>query len=217
MSKESKIMIGVIGGIIVIMLGLFYLAGGKDTKNPKTTAKADEATLIKSDSHTSGNGSIKLVEFGDYQCPACGAAYPNIKKIQSEYGDKITFVFRNYPLTQVHKNADLAAQAAEAAGSQNKYWEMHDKLYDTQAAWSETDNAKDLITGYAKDLGLDVDKFTNDLTSQSIKDRIAADVADGDKIQVNSTPTLYVGTTMISNYSYDTIKTAIDEALKSQG
>jgi protein-disulfide isomerase len=104
------------------------------------------------------NAPVTLEEFGDYQCPPCGALFRELQKVESEYGDKLRFIFRHYPITERHKNALIAAHAAEAAGLQNKYWEMHDRLYETQQDWAEKDDARTIFLNYARDLKLDVEQ-----------------------------------------------------------
>ncbi|HSX01546.1 MAG TPA: thioredoxin domain-containing protein, partial [Candidatus Saccharimonas sp.] len=158
MTRESKILIAVLVLIVGAMVGVFLLANGSgSTNNPK----GDKTALTRPDTYKQGTGSVQVVEYGDYQCPACGAAYPVVKQLQQDLPGQFTLYFRNFPLTQLHANAMLAANAAEAAGAQGKYWEMHDKLYESQKDWSNlaAGDAEAKLVGYAKDLGLDADKF----------------------------------------------------------
>jgi protein-disulfide isomerase len=212
MSREAKILSGVVVVLVGGLIGLFLL-----TNKPDPVAKpvADAGKMTRDYSHKLGNGALQVVEFGDYQCPACGNAHPIIKRILSEYGDKLTLVFRNYPLPQ-HRNAQAAAQAAEAAGAQGKYWEMHDKLYDNQSAWTESSNPDEAFSGYAKSLGLNLDTFAKALSDKAATQIIATDTADGNALKVSSTPSIFVADKLLPNYSYETLKTAIDEALKTQ-
>jgi protein-disulfide isomerase len=138
------------------------------------------------------NAQVTLEEFGDYQCPPCGALFHELKKIESEYGDRLRLIFRHYPITERHKNAVLAAHAAEAAGSQNKYWEMHDRLYETQKDWAETDSARSTFINYARDLKLDVERFTHDMDGDEADARISADRQRAQVLGVIGTPTLFV-------------------------
>lgn len=138
------------------------------------------------------NAQITLEEYGDYQCPPCGALFRELKKIESEYGARLRLIFRHYPITDRHKYAVVAAHAAEAAGMQNKYWEMHDKLYETQKDWAEADNARAIFINYAHDLGLDVERFTRDMDNPEIDARIAADRQRAQVLGVLGTPTLFV-------------------------
>jgi protein-disulfide isomerase len=212
-SRESKILIGVLVVIIGGLIGLFVaMNSGADTPGKAT----DPAALIQKDSHKQGAGSVQLVEFGDYQCPACGKAYPIVKQLQKDYDGKLTFYFRNYPLTQLHPNAMAAANAAEQAADLGKFWEMHDKLYESQADWSElsASAAADKFADYAKGLGIDGNKVKQAATDSLFKDRIAQDVADGDAQKVQATPTFFVNGKAIETNDYASIKAAIDAALK---
>lgn len=146
--------------------------------------------------HTLGNVESKVVfiEYGDFQCPSCAGAHPQVKSLMDEYNDKIVFIFRNFPITQIHPNARAAAAAAEAAGLQGKYWEMHDALFEGQGVWGtlDTNQRTEFFTGYAKELKLDVDKFSTDFASANVGKKVSFDQALGTKIGVNSTPTFFI-------------------------
>jgi protein-disulfide isomerase len=131
---------------------------------------------------------LTLVEYGDYQCPFCGAAYPEVKLVQKALGPKLRFVFRNFPLTNVHEHAMLAAETAEAAGAQGKFWEMHDFLYEHQ----ETIGDHTVAQGYAVMLGLDIDRFESEIRQHVHVKRIKEDFMGGVRSGVNGTPTFYV-------------------------
>jgi protein-disulfide isomerase len=131
---------------------------------------------------------LTLVEYGDYQCPFCGAAYPEVKKVQSELGSKLRFVFRNFPLTNAHEFAMVAAETAEAAGAQGKLWEMHDFLYEHQ----ETLGDHTVALGYARKLGLDTQRFEREIAQHVYEKRIKDDFIGGVRSGVNGTPTFYV-------------------------
>src|SRR6266581_3367820 len=108
---------------------------------------------------------VVLEEYGDYQCPPCGQLYPELKKIEAEYGDQVRIVFHHLPLSKLHKNAMAAAHAAEAARNQTKFWEMHDRLYRNQKEWSELDDPRPIFISYARELKLDIQQFTADMDS----------------------------------------------------
>ncbi len=212
MTTDIKLMIGIGIATIVIIIGAVFLTSSSQTSDKPI---ADSKLLVKSNSHKTASGSAKvtIVEFGDYQCPACGAAHPTTKQIISNYGSKINFVFRNFPLTQ-HKNAQIAAEAAEASNEQGKFWEMHDKLYENQGNWSDVNTPLDLFIGYAKDLGLNTDKFKNDFSTNKFADKINQDESDGVALGVNSTPTFFVnGEMLVGSPSYETFKQKIDSIL----
>ena len=128
-----------------------------------------------------------LIEYGDYECPYCGQAYPIIKEIQKHLGNKLRFVFRNFPLTEIHPHAQHAAEAAEAAAAQNKFWEMHDHLYEHQQALDD-----DHLEKYAAKVGLDLARFNNDMSTHAHVGRIREDFLSGIHSGVNGTPTFYI-------------------------
>jgi protein-disulfide isomerase len=136
--------------------------------------------------------SVTVEEYGDYQCPPCGLLHPELKKIKSEYGASIDFVFRNYPLPTIHKNAVIAAQAAEAARLQDRFWQMHDHLYDHQAEWKDDANPRSIFTKYAQDLGLDAKRFEKDIDGHEVQQRLAQDKQRADSMGVAGTPTIFI-------------------------
>ena len=138
------------------------------------------------------NVSVTVEEFGDYQCPPCGLLHPELKKIEAEYGNRIDFVFRNFPLTRNHKNAMAAAQAAEAARLQNRFMKMHDLIYENQSAWKDQDDPRPTFVKYARDLGLDVKRFTRDMDGTVVQQRIAADTQRALSLGIQGTPTILI-------------------------
>ncbi len=144
---------------------------------------------IGPDDHTQGpdGAAVSLVEYGDYQCPYCGEAYPVLKDVQTHMGNQLRFVFRNFPLTEMHPQAFIAAEAAEAAGGQGKFWEMHDALYENQA-----DLSPEAIVGYARAIGLDMDRFVREVNDQTYAKRIKHDFQSGVMSGVNGTPCLFI-------------------------
>ncbi|PYS23948.1 MAG: disulfide bond formation protein DsbA [Acidobacteria bacterium] len=140
---------------------------------------------------------VVIEEYGDYQCPPCGQLYPELKQIEHEYGSQIQIVFHHFPLSKIHKNAMIAAHAAEAARNQNKFWEMHDKLYRNQGQWAEAGDPLPIFTAYAKELGLKIDQFTNDLQSNQIDQRISADIQRGTSLGVTGTPTVFLDSHLV--------------------
>jgi protein-disulfide isomerase len=210
LSRESKVLIGVLVVVVASMIGLFAIAN-RDTSGP---APKGESKVVRDSSHKQGTGPVQLVEFGDYQCPACGSAHPNLVRLMQEYQDKVTFYFRNYPILTLHKNANVAAYAAEAAADQGKFWEMHDKLYETQKDWESDADPTDKFVGFAKDLGLDTDKFKKSVVDEQFKSIVDQDVADANVLGVSSTPTFYLnGTELTGGYSYENLKSKVDAAL----
>lgn len=147
---------------------------------------------VRVDDHAQGSATaaVTLVEYGDYQCPYCGAAYPLVKSLQREFGDDLRFVFRNFPLTQAHPLAHMAAELAEAAGTLDKFWPMHDWIYENQAQWSEG-GIEDLLGGVAA-IGLDVAALERALKQPQLAQRIKADFNSGVRSGVNGTPGFFI-------------------------
>ncbi len=173
--------------------------------------------------HVFGSDSKKvvLIEYGDFQCPGCGSLYPQLKEIKEHYKNELTFVFRNFPLTSFHPNALAAASAAEAAGLQDKFWEMHNLLFENQAEWSNLDSSErtEYFVAYAKQLSLDTKKFENDLTDKRVSKKIKRDQALGKKIGATATPTLVLNGKTIDQktqwQTYEALENTIREAIKS--
>lgn len=147
---------------------------------------------VGSNDHVTGAASaaITIVEFGDYQCPHCAHAYPIIKEIEQTFGNQIRFVFRHFPLQEAHEFAFQAALAAEAASLQNKFWEMHDAIYDNQYRLSE-----DLFQELAETIGLDIEQFEKDIQTEAVKQKVDDDFESGVRSGVNGTPSFYVNET----------------------
>jgi protein-disulfide isomerase len=154
--------------------------------------KEDGTTLaepVSPSDHTQGpiTAAVTLVEYGDYECPACGEAYPVLKELKEQMGDRLCLVFRNFPLRELHRHAFSAAVAAEAAGAQGKFWDMHDTLYEHQRHLDEQ-----AIRGYAGKLRLDVQRFVADLNSEAFVGRVMHDFQTGLMSGVNGTPSLFI-------------------------
>jgi Na+:H+ antiporter, NhaA family len=165
------------------------------------------------------NAPVTLEEFGDFQCPSCGVYYPELKKIETEFGDNLRVVFRERPLVPPHEHALMAAQAAEAAGMQGRFWEMHDKLYETQATWSVATSLVPIFADYAKQLGLDPDRFLRDLNGEMVATRIFQDGKRAHALGVNSTPTFFVNGKEAKGDQWkpEGLREMIKQALKEAG
>ena len=158
------------------------------------------------------NALVTIEEFADFQCPTCGSMHPKVQEIRAAYGDRIRIIFREFPL-QMHPHGYDAACAAEAAGMQGKFWEMQNKLFTNQAAWSNQTDARKIFTNYATELGLDTAKFSDDMIGLPVKNRVDADLQRGRALAVSSTPTFY-----INNRPYEgdlnALRTAIEAELQ---
>lgn len=159
---------------------------------------------------------ITIVEYADYQCLACASYQPLVKRIVEEYSDNLKVVYRHFPLGTIHSTAFNAAKASEAAGNQDKFWEMHDMLFAKQEEWSDEKNAKDNFFGYAENLGLDIEKFKSDFESDEVKERVEKDLFDGQRLGVSATPTFYMNGEKLNGIKdYDDFASRIDELINN--
>ncbi len=209
--KRAALWIGaavLIGGAIFAMI---KLNGAGPVQNSLLTDAISPSDWVVGNK----NSKTILIEYSDFQCPACGHYHPLVKQIVKEFGDKIEFAYRNFPLP-MHQNADLAARVAEAAGAQSKFWEMHDMIFEHQEEWSEKsgDEARSILKQYAEKLGLDAARFESDLNSDKIKEKIENDRQSGIRSKVDSTPTFFLNGEKIQNpRSYDEFKSIISDAI----
>jgi protein-disulfide isomerase len=195
----DKRFLAILAVLVIIFGGIFiasqHSGNGSSTNNSNSGSKATN--------HLQGQNTknVTLMEYGDYQCPICGAYYQPVKEaLTPDMLKNIHFQFRNLPLTSIHQNAFAAARAAEAAGLQGKYFEMHDKLYENQSAWSEGNSPISFFEKYAKDLGLNVTQFKADYTSDQVNDAINADSAEFAKTkQQQATPTFFLNGKYVPN------------------
>jgi protein-disulfide isomerase len=201
--------------ILVIIFGGIFVAsqnssskssGGKSSSNGQPT------------NHVEGQNAknVTFVEYGDYQCPICGAYYQPVKDaLTPDILQNIHFQFRNLPLSSIHQNAYAGARAAEAAGLQNKYWEMHDKLYENQQAWSSSNDPITIFTGYAKDIGLSTSQFKTDYLSDKVNNAINADLAEFKKTgKEQATPTFFLNGKYVANSEFSDPSTGAPSAEK---
>lgn len=202
MSNEVKILggLGILTVAAVVLLA--FLSGGSTPKQAPSNAN-----LVPADAYQTGptNAKVTVVEFGDFQCPACGEEAATVKELRTEYAGKVNFVFRHFPLS-IHANAQIGAEAAEAAGAQGKFWQMYDLLYSSQSQWVDSTDPVSLFVGYAQSLGLDTTTFKSDVDNYKYVTKIRRDMADGSTLGVTATPTFYVngiqyiGTMPLNNF-----------------
>ncbi len=212
MNQEIKTL-GIILLVIAILGGGLYFI-----KKSKTTTPVDLTSIEgdKTTEHARGDlaSKVTIVEFADFQCPACGAEFPIIEQLNKDYGSKIKFVFRHFPLS-MHPNAIPAAVASEAANEQGKFWEMYSALYAHQLDWSKTPNPRETFIGYAKDIGLDVSAFTKAYDANQYENRIKTDLESGNALGVNATPTFFInGKKIVGGMTLEKFKSEIDAASK---
>lgn len=227
MSKKAWLIFVAI--VVLLLGGLIYLSNkNKVTIDTSTidTSKVQPANAQSGDiaDHVFGKTDSKVVfvEYGDFQCPGCGGMHPTIKELTEKYEGQMTFIFRNFPITSIHPNARIAAATAEAAGLQNKYWEMHNKLFENQSSWESLSGQQrtDFFVGYARELGLDVEQFKQDLASTKVNQKISFDQALARKDKVSSTPTFYLNGKQVLQETWGDktkLETAITDALKAEG
>lgn len=215
MTKEVKILLGIAIVIIIGGAALFFSAGSGEQAEPGVPT--DETSLVRETSHTTGpsDAKVTVVEFADFQCPACGAAYPILKQVKEAYKDQsVRFVFRNFPLRSIHPNAQIAAEAAEAAAAQGKFWEMHDLLYERQSAWSSQTSPISTFADYARELGLNTDAFDQALKQRTYETLIDTDADDAGQLGLNSTPTFFInGTKYAQVLPFEKLKELVDAEL----
>lgn len=180
------------------ILGLLIIYSGSS----KINVSAINTSLVQLANEQNGNiadhvfgkegSKVTLIEYSDFQCPGCGSAHPLIKSVTEQYKDQLQYISRNFPLTTIHANAKSAAAAAEAASLQGKYWEMSNKIFETQSKWNtlSVTERNDLFVKYADELGLNTTQFTTDMASAAVVKKINFDVALGKKDEVAGTPTL---------------------------
>ena len=187
---------------------------GGDDESTAAPAASDADRAVRPDSQrlsTAADGKVTFVEFLDFECESCAAAYPAIEQLREEYDGRVTFVVRHFPL---HNNSEAAASAAEAAAAQGKFEEMYDMLFQTQAQWGEKDSSQeDVFFGFAEDLGLDMTEFRAVYDDPATIDKIRRDKADGIELGVEGTPTFFLNGEKVEVSSFDQLVSEIDAAL----
>ncbi|MDP3982287.1 MAG: thioredoxin domain-containing protein [bacterium] len=184
-----------VGGVWAITWMASQSAGEGETVVQEETAQIRESDQVKG----SREASLVLVEYSDFQCPACQFYAGWISQLAETYGDDLAFVYRHFPLRSIHAQAEQAAIAAEAAGRQGMFWEYHDVLFQRQKEWAESGSASQLFLSYAQTLGLDVEAFASDMKDSEIQDKVRRDLAEGQVLGVRGTPTFFLQGVRIQN------------------
>ncbi|MDO8625719.1 MAG: thioredoxin domain-containing protein [Candidatus Diapherotrites archaeon] len=200
--------IGIVVLVLVVIAAIFFLSP------PNGTGPAYPFAELTRDGHFKGNPAAKVtvVEFSDFQCPACGAAFAPVKSLIESYGDRVQFVYRHFPLTTTHPFAVSAAEASECASDQNKFWEMHDALFTRQSEW--TPLGKDGIRNVASDIGLDGTAYDACVQGRTHRSIVQRGLDDGVRFGVNATPTFFVdGVRLEGGFNQSALQSAIDAAL----
>lgn len=196
--------------VLVIGVGTFwYMTGARTDSSQSATTTAPDRTVATASPtttpttagvagaeppHTIGpaDAPATLEEFGDFECPPCGLLHPVVKTMVHEFGPRLRVIFREFPLVPTHKHALNAARAAEAAGLQGKFWEMHGLLYDNQKTWHEAFDSRPIFEGYAQRIGLDIERYRRDFNSQVVEQRIFLDGKRAHSLGVKGTPTVFL-------------------------
>lgn len=213
--------------LIVASVGLLTLGSGtmlyRAKKLPVLTIPQDKIASGKdgiAEIHVLGSfaAPVTLEEFGDFQCPPCGGLAEPISQIEKDYRPRLRVIFRQFPLTAFHPHALEAAFASEAAGLQDRFWEMHDLLYREQSVWSIASNPQTLFNAYAGMLGLNIDRFQKDMESEQVKARVAADQERGNTLGVTATPTIFINDRAVSPPALNPVglRLAVDAAMKEK-
>ncbi len=211
--KRYAIYIGFILIVGAIIGGIIY-AVGANNKEVAQIIEGDIAGILPSD-YVKGNknSGVVLVKYSDFECPSCAQADQALRDIIARKGDRFALVYRHFPLSQIHRNADGAARASEAAGRQGKFWEMHDKIFDTQRIWAGSPRGSEIFAEYARELGLDMEKYTNDVNDGALRSKINEDYKMGVTSGVRGTPTFFINGTQVTGLrTFADLEAALDTA-----
>ncbi|CAB4767563.1 unannotated protein [freshwater metagenome] len=216
--NKAAVALGVLVTIAVVAMLLVVQSRGGDQPAPVATGSPEESMLVREDSRIlgeEGSSGVTFVEFLDFECEACAAAYPAVEQLRQEYAGEVTFVARYFPLPG-HFNAERAARAVESAARQGELEAMYQRMYETQAEWGEAQVPHDdLFRGFAEEIGLDMQQYDADYASDEVAARVQRDVDDGLELGVQGTPTFYVDGEPLQPRTYEDFTSAIDAALAS--
>ena len=217
------IVVAVVGSIIIFGSSE---GGGNFVGDPLqvATGEVNEDGESQRADHVFGSDDarVTLIEYGDLECPACAAFFPELKALENAYPDDLRVVFRHNPLTQLHPNAFAAHRAAVAAANQGKFWEMHDLMYERQPSWSvaqaglDISAASEVFEGYAQALGLDMEQFKTDVASQETFDFIDSHLDSGQQLGVTGTPTIFINGEEVTERSFEELSALIDSILAGE-
>lgn len=198
--------------------GAYMYRSAHLSSSPTPSASSTPVSQTNSIQPMDYKDQVVLEEFGDYQCPPCGALHPDLKKLKGDYSGKIKFVFHHFPLTRIHQHAAIASFAAVAAGQQGKFWEMHNLLYESQDVWKETDNFAPILVNFARQLSLNLEQFERDINSPKVKSIVLGDVQRGEAMGVTGTPTLFLNGHQIDSekLTMKYLRQEIDKLLKEK-
>lgn len=236
-NNKSNVPFAIIGIVFLVALvgGWWFYQSSKPSSNKAkptntntTSTQTDNTSKLYQSASVgaqpanmlgSPTAEVTVEEFADYQCPTCASVHPRMKELTGFYGNRIKFIYRSYPLTQIHKNAFPAAVAAEAAGMQGKFWAMQDQLFNNQQEWSNSAEPQKLFEGYAEKIGLDIPKFQSDVVGMAAKQRVEADLARARSAGIDGTPTIFInGKKLAPNQmDFETMRGIIDPQMQTSG
>jgi protein-disulfide isomerase len=216
MSTQAKRSAAVVGAFVLVLVGVLSLGAINDDEPTPAPAATGETQLVRDDSHVlgeEGDSDVTFVEFLDFECEGCRAAYPAVEQLREEYAGQVTFVARYFPMPG-HFNGERAARAVEAAAQQGKFEDMYHRMYETQTEWGEQQTPHDdTFRGFAEDLGLDMDQWEADYNDPATAERVAKDMADGQALGVQGTPTFFIDGEQLQPRTYEDLTDALDAAL----
>ncbi len=214
MSNENKLLIGVGLATLAIIVGAVFLLSGGQSSSPTPQTPINQQLLVRNgENHTLGSeqSTVKIVEFADFECPGCAQASPVLTQLVNQYPGQVQLIYRHFPLPQ-HTGAGLAAEAAEAAGSQGKFWEMHDLLFTHQTEFTTNDIMQ--LAGQIK--GLNLDQFKQDLQQHKFKNLVDQDFSTARQLNLNATPTLFInGVKYNQNPTLDNLTSTVNQLLEN--
>lgn len=208
-SKIRKVVAYVIGGILLLFAVYFFVIDRTISDSSVAGEKSvSDSVWIRGNQQA----EIKLVVYSDFQCPACALYGKTLENIFQNYQEKVQIEFKHFPLN-IHKNANKASLAAEAAGIQGKFWEMHDILFDKQSLWANEKNPDDNFVAFASEIGLDVEKFKNDYNDADILREVNVDLKEGRLLKINATPTFYLNNNKLEDVSPQMLQEEIEKLI----
>ncbi|KNX35884.1 DsbA family protein [Luteipulveratus halotolerans] len=218
MTRRNSTISAALVAVFIIVLGAILLASRENGADADEPASASSSRMVRDDSHRLGapaaDGKVTLVEFLDFECESCRAAYPFVEQLRKDYAGKVTFVMRYFPIP-AHKNAMNAAVAVEAASQQRKLEPMYQKMYETQAQWGEKQESKaPLFRTFAEQLGLNMTAYDKAVADPKTKQRVERDRQDGLELGVEGTPTFFLNGKLLQPSSLEDFRASVDDAVK---
>src|SRR5262245_14237526 len=202
----------IIAAVLVTAVGVGVLMFRSSQPQPPATPTPVSDSRATSNGPAS-KGAVTIDEYGDYQCPPCGALHPILKTLKGEYGGRIQIAFHHFPIPQLHNHALEASYAAAAAGLQGKFWEMHNLLYENQSLWSPVGDFRPIVIDFARQIGLDVPRFTRDMDGLQVVTIVSEDTQRAIALGVNSTPTVFINGQLIENLTVEGLRKEINQRL----